>query len=196
MATIRRILLTWNSPGLRPSLSVTHWSTAPSLVTIQTRLAAFWATLAPIIVPGTDMGVDHEVILLESTTGALVGTEAFPGTTPTVGSNVEPNPVADATMGLIALRTGVVEGGRRIDGRLYVPRIGRNRLTVNGDLDTIGVTALADAGDALHGSGALQIWRRPRPATDPLGPRPGTSAGVVNATATSKLSTQRRRRSS
>lgn len=193
MAVIRRILLTWNSPGLRPSLSVTHWSTAPSLVTIQGRLAAFWGALAPIITPGTEMGVDHEVTLLEATTGVLVGTEAFPSTTPTEGAATTAFPVADATMGLISLKTGVIEGGRRIDGRLYVPRIARDLLTMNGDLDTAGVTALDAAGDALHGSGALQIWRRPRPAGD-LPARPGTSAGVVNATATSKLSTQRRRR--
>jgi hypothetical protein len=97
------------------------------------------------------------------------------------------------------LRTDRFSDGRRIQGGPFIGPMTAERLSSGGSwLSTsLGVveTALSNGLAAAVAAGAIPVvWRRPRPASSPLGERPGTLGVVSASTVWSKPAVLRSRR--
>lgn len=97
-------------------------------------------------------------------------------------------PVPDVAQVLAKWSTEYFGGGRRLQGRTFLPGLARANVE-GGNVATGVLTAVVTAGKALAGAGVgFGIWHRPK-ATGA-----GSFALVTDCTAWTEMATQRRRR--
>jgi len=155
------------------------------------RFRSCWNTLAAKIATGLTITYDPVCIAVEATTGVLTG--AFTGTQPANStSSGGSSPLPRQTQGLLRINTNSVVGGRRVQGRLFVP------VPDEGDNDTDATptssytSQLNTGGAALLAAGAtastLVVWHRPQ------GGGGGQAVIATGVSAQDKWAIQRRRR--
>jgi len=166
---------------------------------------AFWGYNAAAFYTGTAFAVQSEVEHFNDANGQLVAVST--GTASTVNGTGAAEALSPATQGLIRWRTGVVEDGREIRGRTFLPAM----VAANNDdghvvagiltvFNTMANNLIIDA------NSSLVVWRRPRPARPQVGSpgdpwylpaqsqRDGSSAVVTTGTGWNQWAVLRSRR--
>lgn len=120
MVSMRRYRVVHLGIGGAPYLS-THWFSGTQGTESDCRQAAlgFWTDSAAERIAGVASTGDTVVDIIESEDGSLIGSTPVSDWTVTATGTGEVLPLA--TQGLLRLDTGVIVGGRRIRGHLYLP---------------------------------------------------------------------------
>lgn len=123
------------------------------------KVRAFWVALNEQLRVGATVTFDPEVMRIDSETGDVVGTGAY--TAAAVPMNSVAFALPPATQALVRLRTNTFNGGRRIQGRIYVPNLTTDWNT-GGQVNSGKAATLTTAATALAtGSGPqLVIYSR------------------------------------
>lgn len=137
------------------------------------------------------MILDDVAYLVDPVTGDTTG--ATPIVPTSFAGEQGATHVVGGACGLIRWRTGVYSDGREIRGRTFVAGLG-DVSDPEGNVVAGAVTIMQNAADALLAVGDLGVWRRPRPDTSPLGPRPGQFALVTGRSVWSEFALLRTRR--
>lgn len=165
----------------------------------------FWNYNPAIFASGTVFSVSAEVEQFEDTTGALTG--VLTGTASSVTASGTGEICSPATQGLIRWRTGVIEDGREIRGRTFLPAVPVSQVD-DGHPATGYSSAATTMAQLLQAdsSTVLAIWRRPRKARPQVGQpgdpwylpsqsaRAGSSAAVATYACWDKFAVLRGRR--
>lgn len=145
----------------------------------------FWTTVANSIYSSVDFVVEDAVVIIEDTTGEIVGAGTGEGGGGSGQSGMDPVPYA--TQLQINWLTGVYLGGRQLRGKTYVPGLTESSYTL-GLVSAGARTIVQGAADELIGSGgangAFRVYS----------PTRGTSAVIDSATIPNKPAVLRSRR--
>lgn len=197
MAMLRGRTIFNNAPG-GPFLSIMHFVTASAPPTsadatlVVSRMAAFWAALAPgmTLLAWTAQG-DVEVI--NPATGDLVDVVSAAPSSSSGSDATERLPFL--CQGIINWRTSEFVDGRRVQGHTNVPGP-----CSAGDIDGVPTTGyqtrLNTAGAILIGGSGVQlaVWQRPRIATLTLPARVGSVHTVTSFVSRGRWGVLRSRR--
>lgn len=172
-------------PGHSPKLSILHFQDTSNVVT-QNKLISFCDNIKAFLSNQYTVTYEREIRYVDEVTGALTGAEDLPVVPLVYTGALAAQPVADATALLVRLKTGVVVGGRFLQGRVFVPGLAVTQMTggnvtaaVVGQVATEMAEVLAVAGE-----GEWAVWSR----------KNGVAHPVVSVSAWQELATQRRRR--
>lgn len=179
-----------------PGLSTFHFlASAGSGQEAQNAVDAFWASIDGWISSTITATPMNEVVAFEDTTGEAVSftpSNGIGNTGDAVGT-----PLPPATQGMIKWPTGAVVGGRRLQGRTFIPGPTEDHSEGSGVPNAAYVAALATAGDALlNGVNSTPVvWSRPKidPETGAV-IRPGSYAEITDAVGWTKWAVLRGRR--
>lgn len=194
MVNIRQVQVNWVTQSGPGKVSVFNFSAAGASITAQRdALRTMLEVLDSNLVPGTTWSIENAGRVLDDATGALTGAWSD-GAAITGAGGAAGQPVADATQVLLQWQTGVIEGGRFLRGRTFIPGLNRDYTNL-GNLSTSIVTTWGAALTTFVGSSTgFGIWRRPWPGSVT---RPAYS-GAFQAASTGdvwpELAVQRRRR--
>jgi hypothetical protein len=207
VTTIRRVTTliagpTVNGGGVQTFYFANAVGTAAQLTAA---VQSFWNYNPAIFYTGTTFAVQSEVESLNDANGQLTGVAT--GTAATVTGSGAAEALSPATQGLVRWRTGVVEDGREIRGRTFMPAMVAAQ---NDDGHPIAgcISAMTTAAGLLisDANSELIVWRRPRLARPQVGSpgdryylpaqsaRDGSSATVTSGTGWDKWAVLRSRR--
>lgn len=180
-ATIR-----YTGPGGGPKLSILHFKDGALPNEVAAQLSSICDNLKAFLSNQYAVTYDPTMRTLDTVTGALISESAFAVAPATYAGTAAAQPVPDAVAALVRLRTGVVVGGRFLQGRMFVPGLSVGLLTA-GNITPVAVgqigTEVAEA-LAIGPAGQWVVWSR----------KNGQVAAVNGVTAWAELATQRRRR--
>lgn len=185
---VRETLVRWTAAGSAGGISVLYWDDAAATADINTNVQAFFTALRGALASTTSAVLDTEVRDRNTATGTLTGTDVIASPANIIG-NGGSSAVPNAAQGLIRMGTGLVVGGRRLRGRIFIPGMHAGTVAANGEVTPAAQTQLNTAGDALSLGGDYHIWHRP------VNGAGGQSSAVNSETAWNEFATQRRRRS-
>lgn len=157
---------------------------------------AFWVALQVRMGTGLVTNVDSEVREVNEETGDVVAIRTGPSISSVTGTATG-SMCPPATQGLIRLTTGTLRSNRRVQGRIFIPRVPQSQVTAQGTALNAYQTALADAGAILMGGAGtprLVVWSRPQLTPGDPNPRLGAAAPVTGASAWEQFSVLRSRR--
>lgn len=165
-----------------PALLTYYWdSTGAPLGTLVTeahaRVRAAWAALAGVIVAGSVLAFTFpEADEIEETTGDIVGQAV--GTLPSAVTFTAPgDQMPPQTQALVRFRTGTFIGGRRLQGRQFIPGWTEGANDSSGQVSAAVQANLTSYNNALGATivtaMAQRVWHRPG------GTGPGLSAPVI-----------------
>jgi hypothetical protein len=164
---IMRVRFTLSSLEGLPGLHTTYWNGASSTpvqadaTDVAARVRAFWNSLAGQMANALVIAPVAGVDILDQTTGALVGGLNSGSLASVTGSGTGSLP--SATMLLLKYGTGVIVGGRRLQGRSFIGPVS-TAVNTGGNPTAASATALVTAAAFLT-SGAtasqLVVWHRP-----------------------------------
>nr|CRY97393.1 hypothetical protein [uncultured prokaryote] len=189
---IREILTQWTSPQSPGGTTVMYFNDTETIEDQRAALQTFWETVAAGLVIETTWQIAQEGRVLSATTGVLDSLWSEPTFYTGVGER-DSEPVPNAAQLLLRWVTGQVADGRVIKGRNFVPGAS---MTVNYEGQVIAVfmaQVQAAMGTFVVESG-LQVWHRPRPATDDDPGRLGNSFIVNDGSVWQEWAVQRKRR--
>lgn len=183
----REIVTSWFIPSGEPAKTVMYFDDSISVASQRTALGAFWANVDGGLENSVSWDIDTTGRDVDSATGTLLG--LWTDTTPVGGTGgVAGEVVPDASMVLIRWLTGIIIGGRFVNGRTFIPGLATANM-VNGNLST-GIAALYTGyGNTLAAAGVgFSVWHRP------VGGAGGFSAPVDSALCNTEMAVLRRRR--
>lgn len=185
---MREILTAHTTASGGGKLSVMYFDDAPEPGDQQAALQTMWATIYAQCVSSGSFKVSESGRTLSPTTGELLGFWTGDTTATTAGTRAEA-PMPDAVQALIQWRTGVVVGGRLVQGRTFIPNLSSTR-TQGGNLDSDARTAIQNGVASMVGAlVGLGVYHRPGGATV------GSLEPVVAGSVWNELAVLRRRRS-
>lgn len=160
-----RVRTTWTGGRGTPFLSTHYFGGVENLVNADAAaLSIFnlWEAIRGSIVNDYTYTVEGAVALIDPATGAPTG--EFTTSTRTNVCVVATDQVPLRIQGLIRWRTTDFTGGRRLQGRTYIPGMDENA-NVDGQLAAGQVALLTAQGAAVINNAATDfgVWRRPRP---------------------------------
>lgn len=123
MGSIARVRVTWTGLAGLPGLTTLWFAVGTSTADTRDALVRSWLTAMKADMPSSlTATVQSEQALIESDTGQITSIVAGPGPGPisgTAATQVAPAPV----QGMLKLNTATFVGGRRIQGRIYLPGV-------------------------------------------------------------------------
>jgi len=163
-----------------------------------TALRQFYTGVTTHLQDDVTVTIDPEVINLDDINGQPQGSVSMDASLPAV-NGVGASPASHASMMKLRLRTVEYQDGRRIQGGPFIGPIHGGAIQDSGDLTSAAQTALTSAAtdllaDFVAAGLAGIVWRRPRPASSPLGARDGSSALVTSVGVFSRPAVLRSRR--
>ena len=181
---VREFTVSWIGPGSGTATSVFHFN-SESALTPQAQadgLTAWLQALAPHRVNASSARVNPDYRDLDTTTGAVVGAGTVVGDL--VPSTAVGQALPDVAQVLVRWSTDTYAGGRRIQGRTFIPHVGVNAVE-NGNLLPATRAAIDAAGlDFIEREDLFVIWSRKN-----------GQAAIVNGTyCWGEFATQRKRR--
>lgn len=187
MANLQRIEVSLGGSALvGPGVSIFYADEAATGVTAA--LKTFYSSISDELGQGLAVNYPSSGDIIDSGTGAIVGTWTDTPQSPT-GGNLSDAPV----MGVgarVEWITGVVLNGRRVRGRTFIVPLAKSRFEGPGMLTSGCVSTLQSAASALVAATDLRIWSRPGPTPGAM----GGSALVVSAAVPDQVSWLRSRR--
>lgn len=188
MVSLNEILVEWATPAGTAGRSVLYFAADAGSVNAQRdALNDFLAAYIPYCATTVSYSIDKVGRVIQDSNGQHIAdwtdTPTFSGS----GTQTD-GPVPDVAQVLMRWRTESFAGGRRLQGRTFLPGLARANVEA-GNVATGVLTALVTAGAALAGSSVgFGIWRRPKPSAA------GQFALVSQAVPWEEMATQRRRR--
>lgn len=181
------ILTHWNTAAGSTFLSVMYMAAGNTLASQRAALSTFWNVVDGILDNSTTWQIDNEARVLDDATGVLTAlrTDAtnYGGTGGVTGEQVP-----DVAQVLFKWNTGIILGGRFLQGKTYVPGLSNGNM-VNGNLSTGIAAAEAGYGNALIAAGVgMGVWHRP------VGGTGGSFRDAATCSVNTELAVQRRRR--
>jgi len=187
MATIREILIEWNTDSGSGKRSVLYFNSAPTVASQRTAINAFLTSIKIHLSPATQFGIQQSGVELDSQTGALVGSWAH-ATNLSGNGTGSGSSVPDAAQALVQWKTPAIVNGRFLRGRTFIPGV-LGSLVVAGNLNATVIATFGTAASTLVASGAdLHVWHRPISGSG------GTSVAANSASIWPELAVLRRRR--
>lgn len=107
------------NPG-NPMLGTHYFGTSADPSDSMSFVADFWGDLASIVKSDVRFAVSPEIDTINADNGELVASLSATPVDPVPGSSTS-EPLPPATQALMQLHTGVILGGRKIVGRIFVP---------------------------------------------------------------------------
>lgn len=188
MATLREILIEWNTASGTGKRSVMYFQAGTAVSAQRTAIFNWLTAIKPRLTAGTQFGVAISGREIEDTDGSLAGawTEASAKSGNGTGAG---QGVADATQVLVRWQTLQIIGRRFLAGRQFIPGLIASDLS-GGNLSGTALTVIQGANTALISAGVgLSVWHRPIAGSG------GTNRVVVASDTWSELAVLRRRRS-
>lgn len=166
-------------------------SARSSLSTFFSGIQGYLPDDVTIQIPATQQLVDE---LDGQIAGELTGTTSIASRVGTAAGEF-----ANGVGASIQWNTDLFVAGRRVRGRTFLVPLTLGIFDVDGTLDTAFISALNTAATGLRTNlssvnGGLQVWSRPRAATESLPARAGSLHPVVSSTVADKASWLRTRR--
>lgn len=182
-------LIRYNVPFTSPtSLSVVHWdSSVGNAQNAITKTEALIQILRATVAIGSTLACDPEVKQINEATGQITDVLTGTAAAPAVGqaSGVV---LANASMTLVQWKTPTYIGGRRVQGRTFVPAPTTGIATA-GEVATAHITNMTNSLTTWLGTApGFQIWKRPVNGSG------GVGVDVTAAGIWGEFATQRRRR--
>jgi len=143
-----------------PMLGTHYFGAALDPSTAADAVAAFWTDLAEVMRNDTETNVLSNIDSINVATGVLEDTTTIGAPDPISGGQ-SGDPLPFATQGLIRLNTGVIAGGRKVAGRVFVPCLVEGG-SENGVPTSTVVNSLTSAGQNLidASGGHWVVWSR------------------------------------
>lgn len=181
----------WSGPGSADKRTIMYFEDTAVFSTTRAAVAAFWEALEGNITADYTWVVAAEGRRLDTATGGLTGVENDPTVYQGAGTGTAGSQVADATQALIRWATGIIVGGRRLQGRTFIPGTPRAN-TQGGNLSSFAVVGISSTANTfISGLGTdnkLVVWHRPSTSSG------GVAHPVTQASTWSELAVLRRRR--
>lgn len=187
MTNIREFRVVWNTGTAAVGASTFHtmMETTPAVAA-----NAWWGFMNAVkgeLVTGATGRIAPEYRVISAETGQLQDVQSFdPSVSPTATGPVPL--VAQATQVLVRWRTEAFVGGRRVQGRMFIPCLSAGKTTV-GQLSPASQLTFSEAASTFRSSLGLLVWHRPT-----SGGSNGLAATVTSSGVWEELATQRRRR--
>lgn len=184
------VITEWAGPqgsGLR-SIMYFDGGTVGELSAARGDLNAFWGGMSGVLSDQYTWNISPAARVLAPNNGGLIDVVSDVSVLSGAGAQAQ-QPVPDASQVLTQWRTGIVLGGRFLQGRTYVPGLTTGSITA-GNITPVVVAALNGVvSDFLAASGGqFGIWHRP------TGGSGGSWSPVVSGAVWGELAVQRRRR--
>lgn len=187
---MRQIITRWVVPGSSGNIQ-TVMNFADNLGDINDQRQAvqdFWLGFTGLVANGVSWTVETSGRVLNTQTGNLEN-EWFDQETmvgpPSAGTG---QVVANATMVLVRWRTDTIAGGRRVQGRTFVPGLSVGQMSDGQLTPTAQGFVNTAAADFVAKQVGFGIWSRPSQNAG------GQLSQVISGSAWGELATQRRRR--
>lgn len=184
---MREILVRTTTPAGGGRLNVTYWDSIHPVASQLTALKNFFEAIKPHFAGTCTYQVEGTGREMNEVTGTLTGIWTSPApavTTGAGGTSITP----DAVQTLFRWNTGIIIGGRFVQGRTFVPGI-ISGSTSGGNVSVAALAALNTAATNFVGANiGFGIWHRP------VGGSGGVLVPVVGGTTWSELAVLRRRR--
>lgn len=161
MSGIRELQTVWTGVAGAPYYTTLRQTTvgAISAQSFADNWAAFLTTVDIFFVNDLTAVIQDELRVIESTTGALIGTETITGASIPGVSTAEMLP--RATQCLVQWQTPTIIGGRRIRGRSFLPGFNEGTNGATGAMDPAVRTAVQGAAEtfrtAMETAGAPEL---------------------------------------
>lgn len=180
---VMQMRLQWTGYGSDPHYSILNYPDDTDPILAMDAFLDFMLAIDDLIIADYSWQFEDEVRILDTVTGQLQSIE--PTTAPPADQGLATlEPVADATQLLVRWRTDTIAGGRRLQGRTYLPGFSIGSLS-DGNVIPSTVSTVTTAANALVGSGyAPVVWSR----------KNGIIASVGSASVWTEWATQRKRR--
>nr|CRY97465.1 hypothetical protein [uncultured prokaryote] len=197
---VRQITIEWTVQNSRPGVSVLAFDSAGDVEAQRQGLQDALNLMDTVLMPQTSWHIAGEGREFDAATGELVA--AWIGVAPLNGAGDGSGAFAvpNASMALARLNTGVVQDGRFIKGRTFIPGLAAAN-TMGGELSGGAISTIGGAFNSLVLDDlGLSVWHRPRkagmdPVTgDPIAARAGSLVPVENVTVWNELAVLTRRR--
>jgi len=198
-----RLTATWSGAAIGQGVTTlavgsgSSWTQA-QVDSARSSLNTFFSGVQGYLPDDVTIQIPSSQMLVDELDGELVG--EFTGGSPIsarVGTGA--TEFANGVGASIQWNTDQFAAGRRVRGRTFLVPLVTGIFDVDGTLDAAFVTALTSAASGLRTNlsgvnGGLQVWSRPRAATEALPARTGALFPVVSATVKDKASWLRTRR--
>lgn len=172
------VLVDWATSTGSPGVSVLMFNRDTPVNTARGAINTLLTALAPVLSVDTRWTVRDAGRALDDATGALVGFWTAGVAYSGVGSGGS-TALANATQILLRWQTDAIVGGRRLQGRTFIPGIATGA-NVDGELKPANAATVAAAATAFVGGGsAFGVWHRPVDGSGGVF-EPASAAGVWN----------------
>lgn len=188
MPELNEVAVEWATPAGTNGRSIFYFGAGVAdIATQRAGLAAFLAAYIPYCADNVSYSVPTTGRVIQDITGAHTGDWSEPTVYTGTGTQTS-GPVPDVAQVLVRWRTNLFVAGRRLQGRNFLPGLGRANVE-GGNVAGGVVTAVSSAAQTFAGLDVgFSIWSRPQPS------RAGVSNQVTVGTCWSEMATQRRRR--
>jgi hypothetical protein len=135
------------------------------------------------LIGGVTVDIEPEAAVLDEASGEIQSIQGF-AAPPTVAGGSSSVNLPRSTMANIRHFTGVVNAGRRINGRTFVGPLGGEALSGSGAIDPVLLPTFSHMFDGMQdigGSARLAVYSRPQHDAAGVQTRPGRSALVVSS---------------
>lgn len=172
--TMNRVRVLWQGFPGAPGYS-NHY--VGSLVTAQSAIRAFYATVAPYLPNNLTLTIPASGDQVSEATGKIIG--VWSGTPQTVVTATGSGNFSGSSGAIVNWRSSAIVNGRRPIGRTYLVPIIAGSYDATGTLATATLAGIQGAADALIVAlaGELKVWSRPT----------ATIAGSANAVITAQV---------
>jgi hypothetical protein len=158
---VREIVTDWTTNAGSGFVTVTFWDHGFAVASQRSAWAAFLGSVDALLAGAASWTIRTDGRDLEDASGALLA--AWSDSTPFTGSGgaTGTSSGADAAQALVRWQTGVVVGGRFLQGRTFLPAVGSASI-VSGNLTSASQTTIGNAAATLIGTGTgFGVWHRP-----------------------------------
>lgn len=185
---VREIITEWDIPNGGEGLSIMYFDEATAVAAQRAGLAAFWTDVRAVINSQVRWTIRTDGRELNDATGVLEG--FWNDSTPHTATGSETgDPVTNVSQALVRWLTADVVGGRRVQGRQFIPGLSEGQSS-GGEVASTGLGLLQAAAQAFATAGVgFGVWHRPQSG---LG---GSFHLVTAGSAWNEFATQRGRRS-
>lgn len=188
MVSLNEIVAAWTTPAGTKGRTITYFAAdAASIEAQRAALDDFLSAYVPYCATTVSYTVERQGRVIQDSNGQHIAD--WTGSLNLTASGTQTDgPVPDVAQVLAKWATESFAGGRRLQGRTFLPGLARANVE-GGNVATGVLTAVATAGNALVGAGVgFGIWHRPTATSA------GSFALASQASVWTEMATQRRRR--
>ena len=188
MVSLNEILVDWTTPSGTAGRSICYFAADAGSVNAQRdALGDFLGAYIPYCATTVRFDIEKVGRVIQDSNGQHIADWTDGPTFTGTGTQTD-GPVPDVAQVLMRWRTESFAGGRRLQGRTFLPGLARANVEA-GNVASGVLNALVTAGAGLVSSSVgFGIWRRPKPTSA------GSFALVSQAVPWEEMATQRRRR--